>query len=83
MIELWRWVIVLGEVYESQGHPSGTMELFHVEEGELRLLLDGRELVIPYGSAAVVKTDVAHSYICGVNVEVVFTMAVAELHRPR
>lgn len=80
MIELWRWIMLPGEVYESQGHPQGTMELFHVEKGQLRLTLGETELIVPKGGSAVAKTDVVHSYRGNGKAEVVFTMVVAEPH---
>jgi transcriptional regulator with XRE-family HTH domain len=81
MIELWRWVMRPGESYESQGHPAGTMELFHVEKGELHLVVGGTTLVLPKGDSAIARTDVPHRYANEGKTELVFTMTVAELHR--
>ncbi len=81
MIELWRWEMHPGELFESPGHPQGTFELFHVEKGELTVKVDKTELVIPEGCSAVAKTDVPHHYTNESNSKLVFTMTVAELHQ--
>lgn len=83
MIELWQWVMHPGEAYESQGHPRGTMELLHVEKGTLSLWTNDSVLAIPQGSSAVAKTDMPHRYVNDRSTRLVFSMAVAELHRPR
>lgn len=83
MIELWRWVIAPGEAFESQGHPQGTVELFHVEKGQLTLWVNDTVLTIPEGASAIAKTDVPHRYVNEGSTELIFSMTVAELHRPR
>ena len=35
MIELWQWEMHPGETFTSPGHPAGTFELLHVNEGML------------------------------------------------
>lgn len=81
MIELWRWEMKPTESYESSGHPKGTFELFHVEHGELTLIIDGHEIVLYEGQSAVARTDVPHSYENKSKSNLVFTMTVAELKR--
>lgn len=81
MIELWRWEMFPGESFSSQGHPQGTLELFHVEKGTLKCVVGETELVITAGSSAVAKTDVAHSYTNGGRSKLVFTMSVTEIHQ--
>ncbi|WP_046068057.1 XRE family transcriptional regulator [Pseudomonas synxantha] len=81
MIELWRWEMHPGESFASQGHPQGTLELFHVEKGTLKCVVGETELVIPSGSSAVAKTDVPHSYSNPGRSKLVFTMSVTELHQ--
>ncbi|MDQ3202681.1 MAG: XRE family transcriptional regulator [Pseudomonadota bacterium] len=81
MIELWRWEMFPGESYSSQGHPQGTLELFHVEKGTLKCVVGETELVIPAGSSAVAKTDVTHSYTNAGRSRLVFTMSVTEMHQ--
>lgn len=81
MIELWRWVIKPSEHFESPGHPHGTFELFHVESGILTLNIDGQTVELLEGQSAIAKTDVPHSYSNQADLDLVFTMSVAELHR--
>ncbi|GAB7531246.1 helix-turn-helix domain-containing protein [Pseudomonas sp. 3A(2025)] len=81
MIELWRWQLKPGEVFESSGHPAGTRELFHVEHGTLKIIVDTSELIIPQGCSALARTDTAHQYINPGQEDLLFTMTVAELHR--
>ncbi|MCL1622311.1 helix-turn-helix domain-containing protein [Ralstonia pseudosolanacearum] len=83
MIELWRWVMSPGEAYEAQGHPLGTVELLHVEKGVLSLWVNESVSMIPEGCSAIAKTDVPHRYVNDGTAELVFSMTVAELHRPR
>lgn len=80
MIELWRWVMQPGETFNSSGHPSGTYELLHVEEGELHLSIDETDWTILQGCSVVARTDVPHQYANQSAGELVFTMTVAELH---
>jgi len=80
MIELWQWQIRPGELFESSGHPPGTLELFHVDKGILKLVVGETELIIEQGCSAIAKTDVPHQYINGGDDNLVFTMTVAELH---
>ncbi|MDH2067160.1 helix-turn-helix transcriptional regulator [Pantoea sp. GD03673] len=81
MIELWRWQMFAGEVFSSAGHPSGTLELLHVEEGTLALTVGEQTLVVRQGCAAVARTDMPHAYASANAQPVIFTMTVAELQR--
>jgi len=81
MIELWRWEMFPGERFDAQPHSAGTVEILHVESGELGLLIDKQELVIQTGCSAVAITDVAHSYFNSADDRLTFTMTVAELIR--
>ncbi|TCW30765.1 helix-turn-helix domain-containing protein [Gulbenkiania mobilis] len=81
MIELWRWEMPPGELFESPGHPQGTFELFHVEQGQLTLTVEQIELIVPAGCSAVAKTDVPHRYANQGDSTLMFTMTVAELHK--
>lgn len=82
MIELWRWELYPGEKFLSSGHPAGTFELFHVETGVLHFEVGGTELKVSKGCSAVAKTDVPHAYANGGRSKLVFTITVAEIHRP-
>lgn len=82
-IELWRWTLFPGEVFESPGHSPGTLELLNVETGELTLQLAGSEHVVQAGSSVLARTEDKHAYMnCGKD-ELRFVMTVAELQRPR
>ncbi|WP_380178602.1 XRE family transcriptional regulator [Kalamiella sp. sgz302252] len=81
MIELWRWQMQPGEVFSSAGHPAGTLELLHVEQGTLSLQTEGAVLTINVGCSAVARTDMAHSYANQTEKPLIFTMTVAELHK--
>jgi len=81
MIELWRWEMFPGEIFTSSGHPKGTFELLHVEQGVLTLATGNTELTIGEGCSAVAKTDTAHHYANAGNSQLIFTMTVAEFHR--
>lgn len=80
MIELWRWEMQPGETFESNGHPAGTHELLHVEQGQLKITINETEFLIASGCSAVAKTDVAHQYANGGKSKLVFTMTVSEPH---
>ncbi|HGM7839797.1 helix-turn-helix domain-containing protein [Serratia nevei] len=80
MIELWRWEMAPGEAYASGGHPVGTFELLHVEQGVLSLAVEQTELRITPGYSAVARTDSPHRYANEGEDTLIFTMTVAELH---
>lgn len=80
MIELWRWQMPPGEAYESVGHPAGTFELLHVEQGVLSIVVEQTELRIAPGCSAVARTDGPHRYANDGEDTLIFTMTVAELH---
>lgn len=81
MIELWQWTIMPGEKFESSGHPHGTNELLHVDQGKLTLDIDGEKTELKQGSSAIARTDMPHQYINNTSDIIIFTMCVAELHR--
>ncbi|WP_250475069.1 XRE family transcriptional regulator [Caballeronia sp. GAFFF1] len=80
MIELWRWEMLPGEFFESSGHPEGTVELLHVEQGQLKIAVDETELEVPAGYSAVARTDVGHKYANEGRSKLIFTMTVLEPH---
>ncbi|AHY07655.1 helix-turn-helix domain-containing protein [Serratia plymuthica] len=80
MIELWRWEMFPDELFASSGHPQGTFELLHVEQGVLHLKVGSTEMIVPEGASAVASTDVPHHYSNQGEGKLIFTMTVAELH---
>ena len=81
MIELWEWEMHPGEYFTSTGHPAGTFELLHVNEGVLTLTVDETDTQLNAGASAVAKTEAAHGYANEGESVLRFTMTVAEFHR--
>lgn len=81
MIELWQWEMYPGERFTSPGHPAGTFELLHVNEGALTLTVDETVTQVNAGMSAVAKTEAAHGYANEGQHVLRFTMTVAEFHR--
>jgi len=81
MIELWQWEMHPGERFSSSGHPAGTFELLHINEGVLTLTVDDNVTQIASGASAVAKTEAAHVYANEGKGLLRFTMTVAEFHR--
>ena len=81
MIELWQWEMQPGERFTSSGHPAGTFELLHVNEGVLTLTVDETVTQLNAGASAVAKTEAAHGYANEGESVLRFTMTVAEFHR--
>ena len=81
MIELWQWEMQPGEHFSSPGHPAGTCELLHVNEGGLSLTVGGTVTQVEAGASAVAKTEAAHGYGNEGDTVLRFTMTVAEFHR--
>ncbi|WP_328441706.1 helix-turn-helix domain-containing protein [Streptomyces sp. NBC_00444] len=61
-LEMWRWYLMPGESSPSDPHPTGTVELLHVTEGELTLTVDGVEYQVPAGSSASFEANTPHVY---------------------
>ncbi|HCT5584087.1 TPA: helix-turn-helix domain-containing protein [Enterobacter kobei] len=81
MIELWQWEMQPGEHFSSPGHPAGTCELLHVNEGVLSLTVGETVTQVEAGASAVAKTEAAHGYGNEGDTLLRFTMTVAEFHR--
>ena len=79
MIELWQWEMAPGERFDSDGHTTGTVELFHVEQGILTIGIDGAQWQVKAGQSLVARTDVPHHYANSAETPLRFTMTVAEL----
>ncbi|MEV1046339.1 XRE family transcriptional regulator [Streptomyces sp. NPDC049916] len=76
-LELWTWRLTPGEGSVSDPHPEGTVELLHVTEGELTLLVGDRTYPVPAGTSATFQAHVPHGYRNETAGPVVFTLAVA------
>ncbi len=79
MIELWQWEMAPGERFDSDGHTTGTVELFHVEQGILTIGIDGEQWQVKAGQSLVARTDVPHHYANSAETPLRFSMTVAEL----
>ncbi len=79
MIELWQWEMAPGERFDSDGHTTGTVELFHVEQGILTIGIDGEQWQVKAGQSLMARTDVPHHYANSAETPLRFSMTVAEL----
>ncbi|MFI9172361.1 helix-turn-helix domain-containing protein [Streptomyces lincolnensis] len=61
-LELWDWYLMPGESSSSEPHPTGTIELVHVTEGELTLTVDGAQHLVPAGASATFEANSPHTY---------------------
>ncbi|ELY3466470.1 helix-turn-helix domain-containing protein [Cronobacter universalis] len=80
MVELWRWEMRPGDRFTSPGHPQGTSELLHVEQGILTLSVNDERLQVKAGASAVARTDAPHGYANEQQETLIFTMTVYEPH---
>lgn len=62
MTELWLWEMQPGERFSSPGHPSGTLELLHVQSGTLTLGVKEARYQVNTGCSATARTDGPHFY---------------------
>ncbi|WP_190126122.1 helix-turn-helix domain-containing protein [Streptomyces inusitatus] len=76
-VELWSWRLMPGDRSESDAHPEGTVELIHVTEGELTLVVDGEPFPVPAGNSASFEANAPHAYRNDGTAEVAMTMVVA------
>ncbi|MFF3958889.1 helix-turn-helix domain-containing protein [Streptomyces sp. NPDC001890] len=61
-LELWSWRLMPGDSSASDPHPEGTVELLHVDAGELTLVVDGTSYAVPAGASASFEAHHPHSY---------------------
>jgi transcriptional regulator with XRE-family HTH domain len=76
-LELWSWRLMPGDSSTSDPHPEGTVELLHVAQGELTLVVDGEEHTVPAGTSASFEAHVPHAYRNDAAEPATFTMAVS------
>ena len=76
-LELWEWRLAPGDAYEGETHAPDTVELLHVVEGALTLMVEGTPHRLGAGDAASFVADRPHRYANESPQEPVrFTMAV-------
>lgn len=61
-LEMWDWRLEPGDGSSSDAHPQGTVELLHVTEGELTLVVDDVPHQVPAGASVSFESDVPHTY---------------------
>ncbi|MDJ0336339.1 XRE family transcriptional regulator [Salinibacterium sp. G-O1] len=60
--EAWAWTLVAGDRYSASPDPVGSEELFVVQEGELTIVTDEGEWVVPAGGSARLLSDREYRY---------------------
>lgn len=78
MTELWMWEMQPGEKFASPGHSTGTLELFYVQTGTLRLGVQEHLYLVNSGCSATARTDVPHFYENRGESPLIFIMTVNE-----
>ncbi|MEU5979249.1 XRE family transcriptional regulator [Streptomyces sp. NPDC047315] len=76
-LELWKWRLMPGDGSSSDAHPLGTIELLHVTEGVLTLVVDGVAHTVPAGASATFESNVPHGYRNDGDEPMEMTMAVS------
>lgn len=61
-VEVWDWRLAPGDVHEAEAHLPGTVEILHVLEGGLTLVIDGESHGAAAGESLVFRADADHSY---------------------
>ncbi|MER5951435.1 XRE family transcriptional regulator [Streptomyces sp. NPDC001904] len=61
-LEMWDWLLLPNEGSASDPHPDGTIELVHVTEGELTLVVDGVPHRVPEGASVTFEANAPHEY---------------------
>jgi len=78
MFELWTWRLAPGEMFTSDPHRAGTLELIHLFRGQLEIAVGEEVLNLGEGESARLQTDEPHHYRAGRASGAAFTMAVLE-----
>lgn len=76
-VEMWTYHLEPGEGTASDPHPAGTFEMLHVTAGELTLVVDDEQYVVPAGGAVSFEANAAHAYRNEGSVPTEMTMAVS------
>src|SRR5215831_7225072 len=56
-IELWQWRLAPGDVYKADAHLSTTVEVIHVQQGTLSLVVAKKKIVVGPGASVVARMD--------------------------
>ncbi|MGP9022113.1 helix-turn-helix domain-containing protein [Streptomyces sp. BR1] len=76
-LEMWKWHLMPGDGSASDPHPAGTIELIHVTEGTLTLVVDGTDHPVPSGHSASFEANAPHTYRNDGTEPVEMTMAIS------
>src|SRR5262249_61398466 len=61
-IELWHWRLAPGDVYKADAHLPTTVEVIHVQQGTLSLVVAKRKVSVGPGASVVSRMDQRHQY---------------------
>jgi transcriptional regulator with XRE-family HTH domain len=61
-LELWEWRLARGEEHPAEAHSPGTVEMLHVYDGVLTLVVGDHEVEVPAGHTAVFRAEADHTY---------------------
>jgi transcriptional regulator with XRE-family HTH domain len=61
-IELWQWRLAPGDVYKAEAHLPTTVEVIHVQQGTLSLVVAKRKVSVGPGESVVSRMDQRHQY---------------------
>lgn len=62
VVELWDWRLEPGDQHSSEPHAPGTMELLHVHEGTVTVVVADETITLDPGDAVTFAGDAPHSY---------------------
>jgi len=78
VVELWDWIMVPGDLHESEAHSQGTKELLHVLQGSITVQVGDQPIVLETGDALSFPGDISHSYANATAQPARFTLTVFE-----
>jgi len=61
-VEFWEWRLAPGDVYHADAHFDTTVEVLHVRQGTLTLVIGKHRVDVPAGGSAVARMNQRHQY---------------------
>jgi len=77
-VELWEWQLAPGDVYHADAHFATTMEVIHVKQGTLTLVVGKERAEVEAGGSVVARMDRRHQYRNDTRAWVKMTMVVID-----
>lgn len=77
-VELWEWRMGPTDAYDALAHPAGTREIVYALEGRVSISVEGTEVTVARGEAAVFQADRPHRYAAAGSRSARFMMVVVE-----